>query len=225
LIENWKMIERDYALRPVKPTIDLETTYPGLRIVRGQKKATDDDARRSAYWAVFAGAFGHTYGHNSVWQMYAPGRYPILRATTYWYDSLNAPSAIQMGYLRKLMESRPVLPRVPDQKMLASDPGTGPEHIRATRSSDGSYAFVYMPTGKPVSIHMDRISGERVTAWWFNPRAGTAQVVATFPHNGTRSFMPPSHGDGRDWVLVLDDAGRSFPPPGSAPRKRDPRKK
>ena len=220
LIENWKMIERDYALNPVKPTIDLETTYPGLSIVKDQKDADDDDARRSAYWAVFAGAFGHTYGHNSIWQMYAPGRYPVLKAKAYWYDVLDAPSARQMGHLRRLMESRPFLARIPDQEIIASDPGTGAEHVRATRCSEGRYALVYLPTGNPVSVTMDAIAGERVTAWWFDPRTGAAKRIATFPKSGIRSFMPLRQGDGQDWVLVLDDAGRRFPPPGTPNRRR-----
>ena len=36
-ILNWKMIERDYNRRPIKPVIDLETTYPGISIMKGMK--------------------------------------------------------------------------------------------------------------------------------------------------------------------------------------------
>ncbi|HOW63864.1 MAG TPA: DUF4038 domain-containing protein [Candidatus Paceibacterota bacterium] len=32
------------------------------------------NARRFCYWSLFSGAFGHTYGCNEVWQMWAPGR-------------------------------------------------------------------------------------------------------------------------------------------------------
>ena len=31
------------------------------------------DVRRPLYWDLFGGAFGHTYGHHSVWQMWTPG--------------------------------------------------------------------------------------------------------------------------------------------------------
>ena len=34
------------------------------------------DVRRPLYWDLFSGAFGHTYGHHSVWQMWAPGPHP-----------------------------------------------------------------------------------------------------------------------------------------------------
>jgi len=31
----------------------------------------------------------------------------------------------------------------------------------------------------------------------------------------TREFTPPSSGPGNDWVLVLDDVDKNFPPPGA----------
>ncbi len=31
---------------------------------------------------------------------------------------------------------------------------------------------------------------------------------------GTREFNPPDPGEGLDWVLVLDDASKDYPPPG-----------
>jgi hypothetical protein len=34
----------------------------------------------NAYCALFSGAFGHTYGCNEVWQMWAPGREPLIGA-------------------------------------------------------------------------------------------------------------------------------------------------
>ncbi len=214
MIENWKMIEKDYARTPVKPIIDLETTYPDIHIGKNQRDASDDDARRSAYWAVFAGGFGHTYGHHSVWQMYGPGRKPIANAKTYWYDALEAPSAKEMGFLRRLMESRPFVTRISDQSLLASDPGEKGEHVRATRSSDGSYALVYIATGRPVTVRMNKISGEKVKASWYNPRTGNSEAIGEFPNTATHEFRPPSSGYGQDWVLVLDDGGKIFPAPG-----------
>ncbi len=81
------------------------------RAVRPQylstRPATDDHVRRAGYWAVLAGAFGHTYGHNSIWQMYASGHKGVLEPTLYRHETPHAPSAQQMGYLRRLMESRP----------------------------------------------------------------------------------------------------------------------
>jgi len=140
LVESWRFIEKHWNRHPIKPVIDLESSYPGLLIRaewlppalralhRSTRPATDDHARRAAYWAVFAGAFGHTYGHNSVWQMYEPPREAVLEARVSWREALAAPSAIQMGHLRHLIESRPMLERVPDQSLLVGGAGEGPAH-------------------------------------------------------------------------------------------------
>jgi hypothetical protein len=88
----------------------------------------------------------------------------------------------------------------------------------ATRDVDGSYAMVYAPVGTPFSVRMDSIKGPRVRAWWFDPRIGTAEQIGEFPSVGIRQFVPPNEGEMLDWVLVLDDASKSFPEPGSKGR-------
>jgi len=65
----------------------------------------DDDVRQAAWWSVLAGACGHTYGDNNVWQMWQPGRQPVLYATTAWTEALDHPGAAQMGILRRFMEA------------------------------------------------------------------------------------------------------------------------
>ena len=95
-----------------------------------------------------------------------------------------------------------------------SVPGAGTRRFVATRDADGTYAMVYAPVGRPFSVRMDVIRGSQVKAWWFNPRDGSAEAIDTFPNTGTRRFVPPEDGELTDWVLVLDDASRGYPPPG-----------
>jgi hypothetical protein len=225
-ILNWPMIERNYRREPTKPVIDLESCYPDAWIpaewlpaplragMTSRGPATDDHARRAAYWSVFSGACGHAYGHNSIWQMYAPGRTPVLEPKAFWFDALDAPSATQMGTLRRLIESRPFLTQAPDASLLADGPGEEFEHVAALRGN--GYAMVYTPCGKPFSARMDKLSGKERKAWWFNPRSGEVVAIGEFTSAGEREFAPPDLGEGLDWVLVLDDANRRYPPPGAA---------
>ena len=62
---------------------------------------------------------------------------------------------------------------------------------------------------------MSAITGATVKAWWFNPRNGTATPIGTFPNTGERAFTPPDAGEMLDWVLVLDDAAKGYPAPGT----------
>jgi hypothetical protein len=120
-----------------------------------------------------------------------------------------------MRHARRLIESRPVLDRVPDQGLLVSEAGSGAGHVRATRASDGSYAFVYVPTGEPVTVDLGKLAGKAVTASWYDPRTGEGHRIGERPATGTAAFEAPSRGEGHDWVLVLDDAGREFAPLGT----------
>jgi Protein of unknown function (DUF4038)/Putative collagen-binding domain of a collagenase len=214
--ENYRMIQADYHRSPVKPCLDGEPCYEDHPVNWKPELGwfDDYDVRKAAYWALFAGAGGHTYGCHDVWQFLSDRHPPVSAGRTPWHEALNLPGAAQMRHARELIESRPFLVRLPDQALLASDPGEGTEHVQATRGADGSYAFVYTPAGKEVTVRMDCIAGETVAAWWYNPREGTSRALGEYPNRGLHEFAPPAEGPGNDWVLVLDDAARGFPPPG-----------
>jgi len=215
---SWQSIEKDYNRSPTKPVLDGEPLYEDHPINFDPVKfgfSADWQVRRLAYWHIFAGSCGHTYGCHNIWQMYAPGRQPISWAHHYWYESLDLWGARDMQHVKNLMLSRPYLNRVPDQSIVVSEIGEGDAHVRATRDSQGSYAFIYSPLGQPVTVNLEKLSGEKVKAWWYDPRHGTANQIDVFPKKGTREFKPPIQGKGNDWVLVLDDVSKNFPPPGA----------
>ncbi|MBI5694081.1 MAG: glycoside hydrolase family 140 protein [Verrucomicrobia bacterium] len=213
---SWQRIAEDYGRTPVKPVIDGEPLYEdhpiGFRAAKELGYSFDAHVRQRAYWHVFSGACGHTYGNHTVWQMAAPGRKPVNGPLTYWPEALHRPGGTQMRFLRALIESRPMLERVPDQSLVV-DPLRGPDHLAATRGRD--YAFIYSAQGRSFTVNLGKISGSEVTAWWFNPRNGAAEKIGTFANTGTRAFTPHPHGGfGTDLVLALDDAARNYPPPG-----------
>ncbi|MGE3309716.1 MAG: glycoside hydrolase family 140 protein [Limisphaerales bacterium] len=214
----------DYARVPVKPVLDGEPIYEDHPVSFDAKKyghSIAADVRRPLYWDLFEGAFGHTYGHHSVWQMFDPNRgKPVNNPLLPWYDAIRQPGADQMRHGRALLESRPFLTRIPDPDVIVADsvvtsiPGTGRYHFAATRDSGGGFAMVYAPVGRSFRVRLDKVSGSEIRAWWFNPRDGSAERIGTFGNEGIREFTPPNPGEHLDWVLVLDDAGRGFPPPG-----------
>jgi len=220
----WDWISADYERAPTRPVLDGEPNYEDHPVSPwplwdpANGFFRDHDIRKQLYRSVFSGGCGVTYGHHDIWQMYAPGRslnnQPPGYEEHYWFEALSRPGASQVGWLRALVESRPYLTRIPDQKLLRSDPGTGGAHIRATRDADGSYAFIYLPQPMPVTVSLDFSSGESVVAWWYDPCSGDASRIGIFARQGQCTFTPPGYRP--DWVLVLDDVARGFPPPGSA---------
>jgi hypothetical protein len=213
--DNWRYVALDWSRLPVKPVIDGEPSYEniphGLH-EPGAPRWTAADVRRYAWWGVMAGAFGHTYGENSVMQFYVPGRYgAAYEATLPWNEAIDAAGANQMRHLRALIEARPMLERVPDQSLV---PDNGTRYDRVLASRGRSYAFAYTYTGRPFTMKLGAISGQRVRASWYSPSDGRTVPIGSFANKGEHRFDPPGEtSPGNDWVLVLDDEARSFPIP------------
>jgi len=212
---NYDRITADYKRTPTKPCLDGEPVYEDHPLGFNPKNgyANDLDVRKACYWALFAGAHGHTYGCHDIWQFLQKGRKPVTAARTEWKKALGLPGAAQVGHARRLLESRPFLTRVPDQSLIASAPGKGGDHVQATRDEKGTYALVYVPSGKPVTIDLAKLSGEKLVARWFDPRTAKAKEGETFARAGKKAFTPPEGGP--DWVLVLDDEAKRYPVPGA----------
>lgn len=222
--ERYYMTSDDYRIEPAKPVIDAEPVYEDHPInfnPDANGHSTSADVRRPLYWDLFSGAFGHTYGHHSVWQMFTPSRVPVNRPLMPWYEAIDQPGALQMMYGRLLMESRPFLTRIPDNTIIVTDkiasavPGNGSYRYVATRDEAGTYAMIYVPVGRKFSVRMDAIKGKEVIAWWFNPRNGDAKEIGKYSNAGTQTFNTPAPGENLDWILVLDDASRKYPAPGT----------
>lgn len=215
--KSYEQAEKDYNLPNPKPTLNGEPCYENHPVNwKPELGYFDDfDVRQAAYWSLFAGTLGHTYGCSDIWQMACSRYQPVGHARNTWTDTLDLQGAWDMLHMRRLMESRPFTLLTPDQSLIVGEAGSGEGHIRAARASNGSYAMVYIPTGSKVDIDLSKFTGTRIKAYWFDPREGTSNCIGTFKHGITASFDPPSSGRGNDWVLVLDDETRGFSIPGA----------
>jgi hypothetical protein len=211
---NHMMITYDYLRNPPKPCIDSEPRYEehAVNWKPEENGVFDDyDVRQAAYWSVFAGACGHTYGTHPVWQMYDNHREPIGFVRYTWKEALKLKGASQLIHLKNLILSRPYFERVPDQSLLIS-PKVGDEHIRCTHGEN--YALFYMPMGGNIEIKTNTLKWERLTGWWFDPRTGDSVSTGTLMKSDIMTFTAPSEGRENDWILILDDAASNLVKPG-----------
>jgi hypothetical protein len=240
------LITGNFSEKPPKPFLDGESIYEDHPICWKPEDgySTDEDVRRNAYWSVFGGAAGHTYGHHAVWQFLEDGESAQLGARGTWTKALEFPAGNQMQHLRALMKSRPYLTRIPDQSILSSGPegvvsgvadldglgnridlavldglgDLGDRSIRATRDEEGSFLMVYSAAGQSFSVDTTVLSGSTLQAWWFDPRTGNVIDAGSVQRGKSVEFFPPETGEGdagQDWVLVVDDAAQDFGPPGT----------
>lgn len=195
----------EYAKATVRPFFLGESTYEGEHNAWGSAL----QARKNAYWCVLGGGCGHAYGS------------PNWNFPKNWRAVLELPGAVSLQHFRRLLESRPWWQLQPDTRNLLAVAGRGPwatnDCAVTARAADGSFALAYLPAQRALTIDLGQLSGERVVAWWFDPRTGEVSRIAGVAGEPRRTFVPPAEGD---WVLVLDDAAKNFPVPGT-PNSRE----
>ena len=206
--DNWMYVDSTWIRQPLKPVIDDEPSYED--IPQGLHDGTQPrwqacDVRRYAYWSVFAGSCGHTYGHNSIMQFHRPGEAAAYSAGMPWYEALNAPGFNQMHILKDLILRFPYFERVPDQDIVIGN-GTRYDRLAATRGDD--YLLVYNYTGREMRLDLTRISGQRKRLWWMDAATGRLTCIGECPSK-VYTFRPIVSGDG---VFIAVDASKAYLP-------------
>jgi hypothetical protein len=210
--KTYRFIDKDYALKPAKPTVDMEPPYENHPTGAKTPRIDSHQVRKGAYWNLLAGAAGHGYGALDLFWLYKDSDRPFPKnGFQHWRKAMAYEGSRQMRYLRQLFELRPWYKLVPDQSVISAGQGEGEDLVRAARAEDGSFVIAYLPTGKPISIKMDKPSGKTVKAQWYDPRKGTWQKIGEYTNTGSHAFTAPTHGEKADWVLVLEDAAKDLP--------------
>ena len=208
--DNWMYVDSTWTYSPLKPVIDDEPIYE--EIPKGLHDASEGywkacDVRRYAYWSVFAGSCGHTYGHNAIMQFYREGYPPAYHCTKSWTEALSDPGFSQMKHLKRLMLSLPYFERVPDQSIVINN-GTQYDRLAATRGTD--YLLVYNYTSRPMTIDLRKISGERKKVWWMDAATGRKTYLGEYDSKVV-TFRPHKTISGiEDGVLIAIDAAKDF---------------
>jgi hypothetical protein len=241
--DNGLYAERDLRLKPERPTLDGENRYEEIPVgfylagMSGLQRFDDFDVRQSAYWSVLAGACGHTYGDNNIWQMYRPdtashssdkrvggvaglrsnpwmgGTGAMIGANVPWYVAMDRPGAYEMGYMRALFQSVPFKNLVPDQSIILNGPTSGGAKIRSARSSDGSFAIIYSPFGESFTLNKSIVKANKFREFWYDPRYGVSYEIDEPERWGIQTYTPPTTGRGQDWVLVIENGAANYASP------------
>lgn len=214
--DNWRYVEAGRAKTPAKPILDGEPSYehipyglhdPSMPWWQGY------DARRYAYWSVFAGASGHTYGHSSIMQMKTDDSNGAYGATRSWLEALKDPGYNSMIHLKNLMLTFPFASSEPDQSVIAGKNGERYDRVIALRGKD--YMLLYNYNGNTIDVDLSKISGKKKNAWWYDVADGAVSFAGSFSGNDKATFVPanPGREDGSvDMALVITDADASYIP-------------
>lgn len=203
--DNWRYVREAWAAKPVRPVLDGEPCYED--IPQGLHNPSEprwkaEDCRRYAYWSVFEGACGHTYGHNSIMQFHSGEGVGAYDARKSWKAALKDPGFCQMKYLRNLMEAFSCFNRVNAQDAVIGN-GDRYERIAATKGTDFLLAYTY--TNSMIRLDLTSISGSRKQAWWYSPVDGSLEYIGEFKENVKTFSYPGPTGPGNDHVLIVTD--------------------
>lgn len=176
---------------------------------------TDKQLRQQGYTEVLSGAkLGRLFGSSGIWPFGAT----CCQHGPSWQVNMDHPASFDQQRLGDLFRSREHWKMVADlnHTVVTAGYGSGANLTVTSRTSDGQTIIAYIPNGNATTLTVDmaKITSavHQATCWWYNPSSGAARLVGSYANLGARNFTPP---DSIDWVLVIDDATASLPPPGS----------
>ena len=208
--DSWRYVARDYQKIPAKPTLDGEPSYE--EILQGLHDESQPywkacDVRRYAYWSVFAGAFGHTYGHNSIMQFYADtNKKGAFGAKSVWQEAMHQEGGGQMKHLFDLMTSVDYYKGREAGRLLITPQGEKYDYIAVFAGEN--YVFCYDYSGREFTVDLTEYKQQELSASWFDPVTGTYSFIREISGEASITVKPVKREDGSgDYVLVLRNTG------------------
>ena len=189
-----------------RPAVNYEGKYCGLW--------TQDFGSRVQGWSAFLCGFcGYGYGaidiwlYNSAFDIGAPSfdgvdSISIADKKKPWSESIEYPSAHQMGYLRSYMESFdwwnlvPVLCDQPEFEALSSA-------YAYARTDNRHVLYFFAKNELSTGTIKDMKPRADVRLEWFNPRTGESMPAVEAAVDSDGSLVLPQKPDTEDWTLTI----------------------
>ena len=203
--DNWRYAERDLSLEDKKPTLDGEPSYE--QISQGLHDPSQPywqswDTRRYAYWSVFAGSCGHTFGDNAIMQFFVKerdkeGAFGVWQD---WTEALHNCGAMHMKHLRELMEEIRFEEGASAQEL--TEERAGYERVSVFAAPGCICCYTY--SGHPFWLELKEHPGT-YEIYWMDPVSGVRSFAGSMTAGKARKeFYPPERLEGHsDWALIL----------------------
>lgn len=205
-------IKKEYQRSGTKPFYFTEGYY------ENEHSSTILQWQSQALLSYLGGGLGGAlFGNCPIWHF---GSDPSWCGTTNWTGNLSSNGSKSMSNIGKLIRSRRWYSFVPDydNTVVTSSKGSEMSYHATARENTGETVMVWCPTTAQVTVNMTKISGTQVSAWWWNPDDNSSDPIGSYPTTGTMNFTPSSARK----VLVIDDASKGLPPPGSGRKETPP---
>ena len=188
--------EPAYEMMPMTwPVKDLNS-FHDTRIVR-----------RRAYWALLAGAFGHTYGHASVWNTATEKEKNMICRYT-WAEAIQSDGSYQMKILRDFMEAYDLSSFEPCQERLLRQSAAEDEldlHEQAAVDIKNKVMLIYFASDTEEQIDLKGVMKGKVYQAWFDPKNGQLTETAACTLPDPDAILTVRNSLEEDRLLILAD--------------------
>jgi Protein of unknown function (DUF4038) len=127
-------------------------------VYENEHNATDRRLRTDAYHAVVSRAAGQAFGNNPMWHFDGPGLDP---APVTWQEALGSEGSQSMTHLRELLADISwwlLETDLINSFLLTSRIGRGFDRAVATRAADRSFAIVYLPSARGITLNLGQLA-------------------------------------------------------------------
>jgi hypothetical protein len=186
-------------LAPRRPIINMEPWYEGiLGRFWGERQ-------RYAFWmCVLAGAAGHTYGANGVWQMSTSSDDFLGHwGEADWRAAYAFVGSSQLGAARAFLEALPWWELEPCVDWITPHWGAKREDMPLTAAAGGDLVLVYFPATRRGfdAVLRNLEAGREYQSFWFDTRSGEILEARSFTAQET--WAVPARPSLNDWLLVV----------------------
>lgn len=175
--------------------INLEPLYEGIL---GHDSPT---FQRFAFWmSVLAGAKGHTYGADGLWNMRTADHFLGHWGNTAWTEALQRAGGEQLGIAKKWLDTHlSWWTLTPSLAAIAPhwQADTACEQLPLCSTTDDHHYLCYFPAGRPQHNYLWQVSGSWECAW-LDPQTLTSIHHCRIDHSSTEPTtlqLPQSDGD------------------------------
>lgn len=202
--DNYKYVKKALSLSPLKPCLDGEPSYEG--IVQGLHDFKEPywearHVRRYAYWSLFEGACGFTYGNNAVMQFYDGKGKGSYNVREHWQEALHSEGGAQMQYLKELMLSVEFTKGNAHGDLILNNQEKH-HHISAFAGDD--FIFVYTYLGDKLELNLKDYETCILEAYWMNPQNNSRSYIGRLNKINHFTICPAQRKElSNDWVLIL----------------------
>jgi hypothetical protein len=224
-----KCLRTSRASEPTMPTLIGEACYEGII------EANREEIQRLVFWCcMLAGAAGHTYGANGIWQVntrekpYGPSPHGTAWGDTSWEDAARLPGSGQLGVGKRILERYPwwqfephqewVEPLVEFPESLAHRSGSNLLVPRKVLPGvENPEYFMPYAAGIPGKVRVfysqDQSRNYKVTAFekgvtyqasFINPSTGKVIPIGKVTPDKNGDWYLPTLPVFRDWVVVME---------------------